>query len=1038
MTNKTLVRRIGFAVVGVALLAPAWGQSTARLSGLVKDPSGAAVGEAVVSLYRPAMNEPAVTTKTTAIGLFEFDALPPEAYKVVIEKTGFAPYEVTSVQLSPGAETTLNGIQLALGQQPTVVNTSARLVGVQGSNAEVSTTVTIEQLEALPVLNRDPLSLIRTQAGVVANTATSSTVINGLRTSYSNVTLDSINVQDNTVRSNALDFLPTNPRLGQVEQFTLVTSNQSSTYGNGATQTAFVSPSGTNALRGSLFYLNSNNAFNAGSWFSNSAGLKRSYKNNLGGFTVGGPLIKEKLFGYAAYEFFRRRDTYGQRATVPHLGTVSAQDLLSLQSPSLSIDPAVAALLKAIPVANAANGAYEHAEANQADADNVTAKLDFVPSQRNTIVFSYLYTRLNTNLGSSSLFGNRYPVVQRSKASLFSGSWRYSPSGALTNELRFGANIAPIAFINQEQTAAYQLLLGPLQAFNWLSTFQTQGRRLKTYDLQDNASYICGRHNLQFGFQTQLIRIGIYIQDSLTVPTVILGTGKGDLGDALAVLSGQYYLEGQRFFPVDRSGTLGGGPHINYPSLDNYAGYLQDNWKLSRRLALTMGLRYDYYTPFSDSKGLEYQPALVNNNIQQTLNAPKINFNLKGDGFYKADKKNFAPNVGLAFDPFATGRTVFRAAYGISYVNDDFAETLRNASGQSAFYLGLQVVGTNGSLARFTALPVPSGGTTVTRPSSDPNLFFGVVDPALRTPYVQQWSAGIQHEMAGYLFNLRYIGNHATAMLRQDVVGFGSAVSLANSSGSRYNALQVEVLHRQRHNLNFQANYTFSKVLTDANTDTSLSLDPYRSGNNHRLDFGPAIFDIRHAFKANLIYDLPFWRSASSPAFLRSTLGGWGVSAIGLVQSGSPFSILTNATDENGFTTQTASTTLSGSALNHVISFNQTGNGPSIIRSGTDPSKIFFQSPDGTPGYLQPRSFYGPGSFDLDLALQKRFKITEHQSFELRGIVVNALNHPSFGFGNQLLFSSADSNQVSSNFGRQNRFSLYLQRTVQLSATYRF
>src|SRR5271165_3089168 len=124
MNNGTIVRKIGFAIIGVALFTPLWAQSTGRLSGLVRDPSGAAVGDAVVSLYRPAMTEAAVTTKTTNAGLFEFDALPPENYRVVIEKPGFAPYEVMNVQLSPGTETPLNAIQLALGQ--VVTSTDAR------------------------------------------------------------------------------------------------------------------------------------------------------------------------------------------------------------------------------------------------------------------------------------------------------------------------------------------------------------------------------------------------------------------------------------------------------------------------------------------------------------------------------------------------------------------------------------------------------------------------------------------------------------------------------------------------------------------------------------------------------------------------------------------------------------------------------------------------------------------------------------------------------------------------------------------------
>src|SRR5205814_1836157 len=122
------------------------------------------------------------------------------------------------------------------------------------------------------------------------------------------------------------------------------------------------------------------------------------------------------------------------------------------------------------------------------------------PSRRNTFVASYLYSRLNTDL-DPSLSGNRYATVQHSKANLLSGSWRFSPSPRLTNELRAGANLAPIAFINRERTGPYILDLGPLQSVNPVSNAGNSGRKLKTYDYQENGSYVIGRHNLQFGFQ---------------------------------------------------------------------------------------------------------------------------------------------------------------------------------------------------------------------------------------------------------------------------------------------------------------------------------------------------------------------------------------------------------------------------------------------------------------------------------------------------------------------------------------------------------
>jgi hypothetical protein len=384
-------------------------------------------------------------------------------------------------------------------------------------------------------------------------------------------------------------------------------------------------------------------------------------------------------------------------------------------------------------------------------------------------------------------------------------------------------------------------------------------------------------------------------------------------------------------------------------------------------------------------------------------------------------------------------------------VNDDFIEALRLALDWNATYLGASVnypesvtlsPSTLQSLSSLIA--VPAGGSGLTSPGAG---IFGLIDPRLRAPYVQQWSAGVQRGMRGFLLDLRYVGNHAVRLLRSDklyaannAVGFicspycsNIVYYTSNSSASTYNALQFDVSRRLRRDLQFQANYTFAKTLTDSNTVSSSIPDPYRDPSNQSLDKGPALFDVRSAFKINLIYDLPFGRGRSTP--LHALFGGWSVSAIAVAQSGEPFSILTGLCD---WGCQTASSLLSGSALSSAVSYHMTGNGPSIISPSAIAAGDFFASPTG-PGFLGPRSFYGPDTFDLDLGLQKRFRITERQSLEVRGVAINALNHPSFGFNNQVLCSSFSSSGCVANtsFGLS-AYPVYPPRTVQLSAYYHF
>ncbi len=1076
--------RLNFLVGLSVLAAPAlWAQSTGRLSGTVQDPSGAAVPEAIVSLYRPGMTDPANQTRTTSAGLFEFDSLSPESYRVTIEKSGFALYEAKDVRVSPGVQTELNGITLPLGQQPTVVNATENVPSVQLANSEVSATITREQLEELPYLNRNPLNLIRTQAGV---SIFPFTTLDGLRTSYSNVSLDGINIQDNTVRYNGLDFVPNNLTIGEVRQFTLVTSNQGALYGNGATQAAFVSPAGTNEWHGSIFYLNSNNVMNAGNWMENRTGQNSALKSNQGGFTVGGPLIHNKLFGYAQYELYRQRNSIGTEVTT--FDRTDPDFVRAMQAVGSAVNPVVASVLAAFPQPNLPDSVYAFQERRTSDLDNASARLDYIPSQKNTFAVSYLWSRVNVD--NNWFYSPNAAFVQRLRAGLFSASWRFNPTPQLTNEVRFGINANPVAFETTPQTGApagYYLQFNSLGLNPFPSPNLNNGRNLRTYDIQDNASYIIGRHNLQFGIQMQLIRIPEYLVNG-SVPFVTVGNLNVSTLEAYyeSVLRGFVANESQVFHPWSGQSGLVAAPYTANLHLDNYAPYFQDNWRITPRLSVTLGLRYEHYTPLTDTKDSLFVPKTVNDNVLQTVTASTWNYTQTGSNLYHSHWNTFAPSVGIAWDPFGKGRTAFRGGYGISYVNDDLLESVRFPLSQNGQNLGFQFQSFNNAF--LSNLPTLSAPTLAPTIAKGDGLY--LVDPNLRTPYVQQWNVGVQQEVAGFLIDARYVGNHGVHMVRiqelqpSNTTGFyepvfgqnangsrvvlsnsgfynpniasvNTAIYLSNSSSSTYNALQIDATRRLTPNFQFQVNYTFAKTLTDSGNFTSIAnltpvngvdayTDPYRDPLNNGLDRGPSLFDVRHAFRANLIYELPFAKHSTN-RFMTTAVKGWTVSTIVVAQSGTPFSIdYLQALCAGCAGLDTPISLLSGSALNKVISFQETGNGPNIIAGsarnldqnsvyvgtgiGNFPGQAFYV-PSSGPGTIQPRMFRNPWISDWDVAVRKRFNFTERQSLEVSVVGVNVLNHPWFVFDKQYINSPS--------FG-SNLLTWSGPRTIQLSAYYRF
>ena len=279
-----------FAFLVTALLAATFlhAQVAGRLSGVVVDQTGAAVPGAAVNVFITGGKEPLFKGETNESGQFSFVTVRPDTYDVSVEAKGFTRVVVREVKVAPVQETSLPAIKLELQANTTTVEVASDVQAVQLSNAEVSSTITSTQVQNLPVLGRQVNTLFQTQAGVTAGSNT--TNVNGLRPSFSNVTLDGINIQDNFTRTNDLDYAPMRTTIDQVAEITAATANPNVALGGGASQFVLSTKSGSNAFHGSVYWYNRNSALAANDWFNNQSGTAKTRVDlNQPGAALGRP-----------------------------------------------------------------------------------------------------------------------------------------------------------------------------------------------------------------------------------------------------------------------------------------------------------------------------------------------------------------------------------------------------------------------------------------------------------------------------------------------------------------------------------------------------------------------------------------------------------------------------------------------------------------------------------------------------------------------------------------------------------------------------
>ena len=970
---------LSLAALFVLLAATATlAQTTASIKGTVTDASGAAVAGAKMTIRNSSLGIER-TTETNDSGDYEVPALPPGTYSVEVSKDGFQKQKANSVVIAV-SQNALQSFALS------VASTSDVLVVESTAPVIDATTITVGQVIDRAVVQEIPLNgrhfvdlallvpgtvtppqngfltaPLRGQGSFAFNSA-------GGREDAVNFMINGINLND--MVQNQVTFQPT---INTVSEFKIDNSTYSAEYGrNSGSIVNIATRSGSNQFHGELYDYFRNNALDARNFFNPTTQAQSALKRNQFGGDVGGPIRRDHTFFFASYEGLRHHQGLNTASAV-----LSDTDRATIQAGTNAI---AQNLLSLIPEANGTlNGAaafFGSASAN-VNIDQGTIDISHNFSDRDRIHGYYVNQK---DLRQEPTQGANIPGFGDTREGhrqvlTFNETHVFSPS--LVNEARIGANRVHITFAPNNLTDPASLglagVLGANQTF--LPTIRIQdlglvfgdernfpqGRGDTTYVLADTVNYIRGAHSLKFGVEFRDFRNNNFNGDPgqlvfNTTPNFINGT-------------------------VDTSArTLNSvANRITQNALEFFA---QDSYKVTSSLTLELGLRYAWNKTPNEAKN-----RFVNFDLTTGELVPS------GDP-YDQNNKNFQPRVGFAWDPFRSGKTVVRGAYGYQ-VDQPITGIITGLNSNPPFAVPIAV---------NSATPINSLGAQYD-PANAANLAPLVVNPNFKNANVQSWNLNVQHKVTSTLgLMIGYFGNKGTHLeIDRNINQFATlgtastrpftaiasgsqffpGTSLSNSltfrdssANSTYNALWVTANKTLARGVQFNASYTWSHSIDEASRNNQGIL--VQDSTNIASSKGSSDFDVRHRFVANAIYDFPFKGNR--------LVSGWRVATILSAQSGNPFNIVL----ARSTTTGTANTIRPDLVAPLTIS----GDPSQWI---TDAATAFSLPATGSFGDFGRNAVYGPGFPDVDLSLVKNTKITERVNLQFRADAFDVFNHPNFG-----------------------------------------
>lgn len=1064
------------------------------LVGRVTDESGAVVPRTKITVFNTATNE-SRSVEASDSGDYVLPQLAPGEYTLTAELAGFAKEMRRGILLETGQEARLD-IALKVGAVTGEIEVSAAAPLVSSENATVGNVVDQKKIVELPLNGRDYLQLAQLQPNVYAPAQGSNLGFRGGFNVAGNSEIANQYLLDGVDNNDEATNQPMHrPILDTVREFRVLTGTYSAEFGRqSGGQIIVTTKSGENQFHGALFEFHRNAPFDARNFF---APQKPSFRRNQFGGVLGGPIRKDKTFFMIGSEGQARGQQEAGLATVPStamkLGDFRAittpvrnpfannQPFDGNQIPPAQWSPQGKGLLDLFPNPNRVGSQnFVSAAAGNFHLDQFSVRVDHRLSSRDNIAASYqfadsseFYPLSNPLCSARDVPGFGCDELQRTQQALLTSTHIFSPS--LINEVRLsysrfgffrlqqdrdlnvigalGIGGLPDAgktpFNNgapQVQVTGYVIIGGP--------TNLPQGRHDNNYNLVENMTWIHGSHSVKYGGDYRHVLFNSFFTNFGRGAFVFDGRFTGNpVADLLLGL------------PTQADRNSGEPFHNAISSVSGY--YFQDNWKITPKLTLDIGVRYELDLPPTErvNKLASFDPrtgtlkvaggqeAYVDPVSKLLLLRPRPSV---GRRLWQTDLNNFAPRAGLAWRPFGNTATVIRAGFGTFYNHQIVGNGVTPLSRNSPF----RQRQTSGP---FQATDRPSLANAFI--TGVPSIVAPGIQEDFRTAYVNQWSFNIQREVRGTVLEAGYMGSEGHKLpvgwnINQAFPGAGSVNSrrpypdfanlvggfISSIGNSNFHGLAARLERRMSNGLSFLSSYMWSKSIDD-NFGVSAAADGSalfaQDARNLRAERGLSDYDVTHRWVFSTVYDLPFGKGKrldAGNAAVNAVIGGWQMTGILTAQNGRPFTVFSGRDESN---TGGGSDRPNVIGDWHVASPNPDRwfNPCTLLADGKTRRNCL---PGDTPawqlnalgsfGNVGRNTLRGGGLTNFDLGGYRAFRITERQALQFRAEFFNLLNHPNFFLPNTQASSSAFATVSRAAFQSQTG----AQRQIQFALKYVF